>query len=170
MSRSNAVGIQTLTNYVISGAGGFVGAGASVDVWSIGQTLQTNYSDSSGNSANSLTNSKGNPDSNAADQSQTGTGTWVAHRQQRAGQPELQRRAARPAARGASTARPAAAEQLDQQRIADIVLDPGDAGQAPAEPGTSALMQAGADIIASATSAWNATSTRPSNRCWARLR
>ena len=70
----NAVGIQSLTGYVISGAGGAVAAGASVMDWSIGQTLQTNYSDNSGQSANGLVNGNGNPDSNAASQSQSGTG------------------------------------------------------------------------------------------------
>src|SRR3984957_6872557 len=69
-----AAGLQSLTGYVISGAGGFVGAGASVMDWSIGQALQTNYSDNSGHSANGLVNGSGNPDSNAGQQSQTSTG------------------------------------------------------------------------------------------------
>jgi hypothetical protein len=68
-----AAGLQSLTGYVISGAGGFVGAGASVMDWSIGQALQTNYSDNSGHSANGLVNGSGNPDNNAGQQSQTGT-------------------------------------------------------------------------------------------------
>ena len=67
-----AAGLQSLTGYVISGAGGFVGAGASVMDWSIGQALQTNYSDNSGHSANGLVNGSGNPDNNAGQQSQTG--------------------------------------------------------------------------------------------------
>ncbi|HET6237314.1 MAG TPA: hypothetical protein VFE41_20495 [Acetobacteraceae bacterium] len=67
-----AAGLQSLTGYVISGAGGFVGAGASVMDWSIGQALQTNYSDNSGHSANGLVNGSGDPDSNAGQQSQTG--------------------------------------------------------------------------------------------------
>jgi hypothetical protein len=69
-----AAGLQSLTGYVISGAGGFVGAGASVMDWSIGQALQTNYSDNSGHSANGLVNGSGNPDSNAGQQSQTSAG------------------------------------------------------------------------------------------------
>jgi hypothetical protein len=68
-----AAGLQSLTGYVISGAGGFVGAGASVMDWSVGQALQTNYSDNNGHSANGLVNGSGNPDSNAGQQSQTGT-------------------------------------------------------------------------------------------------
>ncbi len=68
-----SVGIQSLTGYVISGAGGAVAAGASVMDWSIGQALQTNYSNNNGQSASAVTNGAGNPDSNAADQSQTGT-------------------------------------------------------------------------------------------------
>ena len=69
-----AAGLQSLTGYVISGAGGFVGAGASVMDWSIGQALQTNYSDNSGHSANGLVNGSGNPDSNAGQQSQSSAG------------------------------------------------------------------------------------------------
>ncbi len=66
-----AAGLQSLTGYVISGAGGFVGAGASVMDWSIGQALQTNYSDNNGHSADGLVNGSGDPDSNAGQQSQT---------------------------------------------------------------------------------------------------
>ncbi len=69
-----AAELQSLTGYVISGAGGFVGAGASVMDWSIGQALQTNYSDNSGHSANGLVNGSGDPDSNAGQQSQASTG------------------------------------------------------------------------------------------------
>ncbi|HUJ88277.1 MAG TPA: LEPR-XLL domain-containing protein, partial [Burkholderiales bacterium] len=69
----NAVGLKDLTGYTISGAGGFVGAGASVDVWSVGTTLNKTYSDNSGNSANGVHNDNGDPDSNAAQQSDSGT-------------------------------------------------------------------------------------------------
>ncbi len=70
----NAVGIKNLTGYTISGAGGIVGLGASVSVWSLGTPIQTSYQDNSGDSSNALTgNSGGAADGNAADQSQSGT-------------------------------------------------------------------------------------------------
>ena len=70
--RRKTASVNLTHGSLFSGAGGFVGAGASVMDWSIGQALQTNYSDNSGHSANGLVNGSGNPDSNAGQQSQTG--------------------------------------------------------------------------------------------------
>ena len=70
----NAVGAKDLTGVVISGAGGAVGVGASVNVWSIGSQLTGSYSDNGGNSANATQNSRGSADGNAAGQSQSASG------------------------------------------------------------------------------------------------
>ena len=50
----NALGIKDVDGFVVSAAGGFVGVGASVQVWSVGEQLQRSYSDASGNSEDSL--------------------------------------------------------------------------------------------------------------------
>jgi hypothetical protein len=141
----NADGIQNLTGYVISGAGGAVAAGASVMDWSIGQTLQTNYSDNSGHSSSGLTNGKGDPDSNAASQSQSGTGLVTgshgigslnssgAQANSNAGRINS---ATGQAGGMANAAAPNSASILAMQ------------GSAPVNPGTTADIQAGAKITA----------------------
>src|SRR4029077_8920019 len=41
--------------FVISGAGGFVGVAGAVSVWSVGSTLERNYSDTNSNGTNKST-------------------------------------------------------------------------------------------------------------------
>ena len=70
----NAVSQKNLVGYVISGDGGFVGAGASVSVWSLGTQVTGSYSDTSGNSANA-TNVGGSSSATGYANSQPGTAT-----------------------------------------------------------------------------------------------
>ena len=141
----NAVGLQSLTNYVISGAGGFVGAGASVDVWSIGTQLQMDYSDDSGNSSSAVANGSGDPNQNAAQQSQAGTGfitgsqgigslqTGGANSNSSAGRVNS---ATSQASTGVNSAAPTQSSIMAME------------ASAPAAPGTSAVIHAGAIIKA----------------------
>ncbi len=46
----NAVGIKNIAGFDISGAGGFVGVGGAVSVWSIGTQIQKSTKDQNGNS------------------------------------------------------------------------------------------------------------------------
>jgi len=52
---ANALAIKDIDGMVIAGAGGFVGVAGAVSVWSVGTTLEANYTDDSGNNeTNSL--------------------------------------------------------------------------------------------------------------------
>ena len=64
----NAVAIDNVTDYTLSGGGGFVGLAASVSVWSIGTPLQKNYSDNDGHSASATQGNSGSADNDAAQQ------------------------------------------------------------------------------------------------------
>ena len=51
----NALAIKDIDGFVVAGAGGFVGVAGAVSVWSVGTTLDANYSDDAGNNGtNSL--------------------------------------------------------------------------------------------------------------------
>ena len=126
-----AAGLQSLTGYVISGAGGVVGVGGSVMDWSIGQALQTNYSDNNGNSADGLVNGRGELGQQC--------GTAVADRreygdrQRRHWRPDDDDPGEREQQRGAGQQRHQHGWQHGEQRGADAEFDPGyavgDAGQ-----------------------------------------
>ncbi len=141
----HAVGLKHLTGFTISGAGGFVGAGASVNVWSIGTKLEKQYSDNDGHSANSVRNDKGDPDSNAADQAQTGT-SFVTGNQ---GIGSLTGNGANPnsnANRVQSGAQKASAGISGHAptSVAITTLE----NQSPVPPGTSAVIHSGVNVIA----------------------
>lgn len=71
----NALGIKELDGFTFSGAGGFVGLSAAVSVWSVGTTIEKNYSDSEGRSANASEGEGGkSADDDAAGQAQTAHG------------------------------------------------------------------------------------------------
>ena len=75
----NAMGIKEIDGFVISGAGGFVGVAGAVSVWSIGSTLERDYSDADGNSGNAMEREKegggtDTADADAARQGQAASG------------------------------------------------------------------------------------------------
>ena len=69
----NAVGLKDLEGFDISGAGGFVGAAAAVNVWSIGTQLTSTYSDKDGKSADAVGNDASNADKDAGKNAGTST-------------------------------------------------------------------------------------------------
>ncbi|MEO1524344.1 MAG: hypothetical protein AAFX06_02860, partial [Planctomycetota bacterium] len=50
----NALGIKDMQGFTFSGAGGAVALAAAISVWSVGETLDSNYSDNDGNSGNAV--------------------------------------------------------------------------------------------------------------------
>ncbi|MCA9135478.1 MAG: right-handed parallel beta-helix repeat-containing protein, partial [Planctomycetales bacterium] len=50
----NALGIKDMSGFTFSGAGGAVALAAAISVWSVGETVDSNYSDNDGNSANAV--------------------------------------------------------------------------------------------------------------------
>ncbi len=71
----NAVALKNIHGFDASGAGGFVGVGGAVSVWSVGTQIQKSTKDQNGNDTGSAVNSKnGSADDNAAGQAQSGTG------------------------------------------------------------------------------------------------
>ncbi|MEL6105485.1 MAG: right-handed parallel beta-helix repeat-containing protein, partial [Planctomycetota bacterium] len=50
----NALGIKDMQGFTFSGAGGAVALAAAISVWSVGETLDSNYSDNDGNSDNAV--------------------------------------------------------------------------------------------------------------------
>src|SRR2546426_5190197 len=143
-------GVQTcalpISGYTISGAGGFVGAGASVSVWSIGTTLNKTYSDNSGNSANGVHNDNGDPDSNAAQQSQAGTGVVTQglgnFSNDGSGNANTNTNRVNSGAQSANSGINAHAPS--QSTISNLE------NGAPVPPGTSAVIHSGADIVTGA--------------------
>src|SRR5262249_1629042 len=67
-----SVAIQKLTGYTFSGAGGVVGLGASVSVWSLGEDFSDSYEDKSGGSGNALQGDSGDATSDAGGQADSG--------------------------------------------------------------------------------------------------
>ena len=55
----NSLGIKDMSGFTFSGAGGVVGLAAAVSVWSVGETIESNYSDNDGNSGNAVEGSGG---------------------------------------------------------------------------------------------------------------
>ena len=140
-----AGGIQSLTDYVISGAGGAVAGGASVAVWSIGTPLSLTYTDNSGHSANAAGTGKGNADSDAPGEAQSGsslvTGSSGLGSLNSGGASSVSsagriNSATAKASTMVNSAAPTSAQILAMQNAV------------PANPGTSADVQAGATIIA----------------------
>jgi hypothetical protein len=111
--------------------------------WAVGQVLQTSYSDNSGHTANGLVTGNGNPDSNAGDQSQSGTSlvtgssglgslnTTNAQSNSNAGEIDS---ATGTAGSMINAAAPTSASIMAMQ------------SQTPVAPGTSAVIQSGANI------------------------
>jgi hypothetical protein len=64
----DAASTEDVTSFGLSGAGGLVGLNGSVSVWSLGAPFGSSYSDSSGDSANSLSGDNGNVDTFAANE------------------------------------------------------------------------------------------------------
>ena len=137
----HAVGIQDIASLTASGAGGFVGVGGAVSVWSIGTQLEKTYTDSDGNTQSAVAGSNGkNADDDAARQAEKGTGE-VTHNLgsfDRGG-----------SNRNTSTARVADASQSANNSIA--AKGPTQArltaseNRNPVPPGTSAVIRAGAE-------------------------
>ncbi len=141
----NALGLKDLAGYTVSGAGGVVAAGASVDVWSIGTKLNKSYADNSGNSKDSVANGNGDPDRDAAEQVQKGSALITG-------------------AKGLGSLKgDGANNKTSANRVAGVTASagtsinartPGSAtivglqGRVPAAPGTTAIIRAGADIVA----------------------
>jgi hypothetical protein len=75
----NAVGLKSIHGFDVSGAGGFVGVGGAVSVWSIGTQIQKSTTDSKGNATKSATDDGkgGSADSNAGSQVQSSTQTMT---------------------------------------------------------------------------------------------
>ena len=141
----NALGLKDLGGYTVSGAGGVVAAGASVDVWSIGTKLNKTYADNSGNSKDSVANGNGDSDKNAAEQAQKGAALITG-------------------AKGLGSLKgDGANSKTSANRVAGVAASAGSAinsrapgsttittlqGKVPAAPGTTAIIRAGADIVA----------------------
>src|SRR5512135_3331825 len=72
----NAVGLKNISGFDASGAGGFVGVGGAVSVWSVGTQIQKSSKDDKGNDTGNATDGNGkSADSNAGTQAQSATGT-----------------------------------------------------------------------------------------------
>lgn len=142
----NAVGLKSLTGYTISGAGGFVGAGASVNVWSIGTTLEKQYSDNDGHSANGVHNDNGSPDDNAGDQAHSGSSLVTGNQgigsftDDGTGNANTNNNRVRSASQSASTGINSAAPS--KQKILDTE------NNNPVPSGTSAVIRSGANVVA----------------------
>ncbi|MDN3720474.1 hypothetical protein QW131_17585 [Roseibium salinum] len=67
-----SVSIKNLTGFTFSGAGGVVGLGASVSVWSIGENFSDGYDDKSGGSGNALQGDSGDASTEAGNQADDG--------------------------------------------------------------------------------------------------
>src|SRR6185437_11379452 len=72
----NAVGLKNLSGFDASGAGGFVGVGGAVSVWSVGTKIEKKTQDDQGNDTGNATDGNGtSADSNAGDQAHSATST-----------------------------------------------------------------------------------------------
>jgi hypothetical protein len=71
----NALSLKSLQGFDASGAGGFVGAGGAVSVWSIGTQIQKTTKDQNGSTtASGVDTSNGSADADAGNQAQGGSG------------------------------------------------------------------------------------------------
>lgn len=141
----NALGLKDLGGYTISGAGGVVAAGASVDVWSIGTKLNKGYADNSGNSKDSVSNGNGDPDKDAAAQAQKGAALITGAK----GLGSLKGDGAnsKTSANRVAGVMASASASINSRAPGETAIV-GLQGRTPAAPGTTAIIRAGADIVA----------------------
>lgn len=140
----NAVGLKDLVGFDASGAGGVVGVGGAVSVWSIGTKINSNYQDNEGHSKDSTAMGKGSGDEDAADQASKGTGLVTGDLggsfTGKGGNKNTSQNRVDSISGGAITT-----VNTQAPNKASIL---GLAHNAPVPPGTSAVIQAGADIDA----------------------
>ena len=149
----NAVALKNITGFDASGAGGFVGVGGAVNVWSVGTTIQKTTKDNNGNdTASAVDSSKGSADDNAAGQAQSGTalvtnsggnsgGGINDYTSDGTGNPNTNTNRINAATKeAASDVNAAAPTQSDIEGLED--------NGASTPPGTSAIIQQGATVTA----------------------
>src|SRR5262249_58854049 len=72
--------LKDLSGFDVSGAGGFVGVGGAVSVWSVGTQIQKSTKDDQNNDTGNATSGNGkSADSNAGNQAESATSTVTGH-------------------------------------------------------------------------------------------